>query len=41
MAVTTSHNEELNSHDFSTLDGVLYNCHGQTVFWPRPAHNEA
>jgi len=19
----------------------FYNCHGQTVFWPRPAHNEA
>jgi len=18
-----------------------YNCHGQTVFWPRPTHNEA
>ena len=19
---------------------IVYNCHGQTVFWPRPTHNE-
>ena len=19
---------------------ILYNCQGQTLFWPRPAHNE-
>ena len=41
MAVTTSQNEKCNSHDSGFLDGVSYNCHGQTVFRSGSAHNEA